>query len=473
MSAAAIRRAWVREVHTSLGTGLPGPGAAIGYRFRPGGLGAYQHRLETVDGAAAPALLIGFPVRGGRAGEHLRALHEVLKARPGLFPAAAVWHGVLRLPDGRTCHALLAPDPAAEGYRPLHGAPLGDEPPHARFALARALAAAVRDLAAVGAVHGGLDSATLLARTADHSVRIAEVEFASLRRDDTPLAVGAAAGYLAPELYDDLGEHPEPATEAADRWSLAVAAHVVLTGFHPYHFLLDLSLATIGGYAASQTWPQHRLAASAPFAVEYAAALASLPDAVLELFARCFQHGWRDPDARPSAATWLATLTAWTGHPVVTALHADRSCVLAGDTVTVSWHTRFAHRVLVDGVAGGPDGSRAVTVDRPRRIVVRAIGPSGTVEAATPRVEVVRVPPLRLRQVRPPFVLAAHDTPAADRPAPVPLRHLDPPGPPDRRPLPPPRPSVPAPPRPVVPARPGSPDPGRTARTGHTERHRP
>ncbi|MBB2944293.1 hypothetical protein FB565_004022 [Actinoplanes lutulentus] len=448
-------RARVRAVHTSSGRNLPGPGALLGFRFRPGGLGTYQHVLETVDGQVAPPLIIGFPVRGGRAGEHLRTLHRALANHPGLFPAAALWHGIVDLGDGSSCHALLAPDPAADGYLTLHETLLDGEPARTRFELAYSLAGAVRDLETVGAVHGGLDSATLLVRMAGRQVRIAEVESATLVREDAPLAVGAATGYLAPELYDDLGEHAEPATGAADRWSLAVAAHVLLTGFHPYHFLPDLSPATIAAYVASQTWPRHQRAALPGLTFEHASAMQTLPDAVLNLFVRSFQDGWQDPGARPSATEWHTTLGAWIGDPVIDELLADRDCVLAGESVTVSWRTRFAHRVLVDGVAADPVGSIEVSVDRPRRVVVRAIGPCGTVEAVTSRIEVVRIPPLRLARIRVPLVLDPGNAQDGDdqllTPVPPPMRFTAPPAMPNRQP-PPPRPVVPSPPRPSAPA---------------------
>ncbi|WP_045744169.1 hypothetical protein [Actinoplanes rectilineatus] len=472
MNALTTRYARVRSVRTSRGVGLPGPGATLGFRFRPAGLGTYQYELETVDGATAPPLLVGFPVPGDRSGDHVEDLHRALDGRTGPLPAgfaaAAVWHGEVDLPDGRTRSVMLAPDPYADGFRTLHDTLLDGMPPRIRLELAYAVAGAVRDLHDAGAAFGGLNASTVLLRVTDRGVRIAETESVTVRPGRSPLAAGVAAGHLAPEAYDGLGEHPEAITAYADRWSLAVTVHLLLTGFHPYHFLADLSPRTIDEYLAAHTWPRHRLAAFAPFAVAYSAALQALPGDLVTLFARAFQQGRDDPRARPAAAEWLAVLASWIGQPAIVALHADRGCVLAGDTVTVSWQTRFAHRILIDGrESGAAAGSVEVVVDRPRRVLLRAIGPCGAIEAATGRIEVVRVAPMPMPDVR--FPLAF--TPGGGEPgdsrlraaAPPVMRHHAPPPMPGRH-VPPARPPSTAPPRPTCPAFP---------RRSDLERHDP
>jgi len=434
------RTATVRTVRTSAGPGLPTAGSVLGYRHRPGSLGTYGYQVDSLDGRPIAGLLLGFPVLGNRHATHTADLHERLTARAHPLPdglaAAAVWHGTVDLPGRTGAHAVLAPDPYAEGYLTLHAALasglLGAEPMRTRFELGYALAGAAGDLAGLGAVHGGLDSSTFLVRTADRSVRITEVESATLTPDAgrLPLAVGAAAGYLAPELYDGVGEHPEAATAAADRWSLAVALHEVLTGHHPYHFLPDLSPGVIGSYLRSRTWPEHHLTGSAAFALRYSAVLRALPDEVLDLFARAFQQGWQDGAARPTADAWRHTLGRWIGEPVVDDLRIDRGYVLSGESVLVSWRTRFAHRILLDGRDAGPaNGSVAVPIDRPRPVTLHAVGPFGVVEARTARIEVLRVPTLGTVHVRFPLSLQ----PGAGRPG---DRTYRPPVPPSARPAP-------------------------------------
>ncbi|WP_433723766.1 hypothetical protein ACQP2Y_01225 [Actinoplanes sp. CA-051413] len=406
----------VRTVRTSAGPGLPMVGATLGFRPRPGGVGTYGYQVLSVDGRPVSGLLLGFPVLGDRHAAHTaelcRRLASFAHPLPDGLAAAAVWHGTVDLPGRPGTHAVLAPDPYAEGYLPLHEALtsglLAAEPMRTRFELAYALAAAAGDLAGLGAVHGGLDASTLLLHVADRRVRITEVESATMASDagHLPLAVGAAAGYLAPELYDGVGEHPEAATAAADRWSLAVALHEVLTGHHPYHFLPDLSPGVIGGYLRNRTWPEHHLAGSAAFAHRYAAALRLLPAEVHDLFARTFQQGWQDGTARPAAGVWVHTLSRWIGDPVIDELRVDRGYVLSGESVTVSWRTRFAHRILLDGRDAGPaNGSVAVPIDRPRPVVLHAVGPFGVAEARTVRIEVLRVPQLGAVRVRFPLSL--------------------------------------------------------------------
>lgn len=436
----STRTATVRTVRTSAGPGLPAAGAVLGYRPRPGSLGTYGYQVESVDGRPIAGLLLGFPVLGSRHAAHTADLRRRLTACPHPLPdglaAAAVWHGTVDLPGRIGAHAVLAPDPYAEGYLTLHAALasglLGAEPMRTRFELAHALAAAAGDLAGLGAVHGGLDASTLLVRIADRSARITEVESATLAPDagHLPLAVGAAAGYLAPELYDGVGEHPEAATAAADHWSLAVALHEVLTGYHPYHFLPDLSPGVIDGYLRSRTWPDHHLTGSAAFALRYSAALRVLPDEVLDLFARAFQQGWQDGAARPAADAWRRALGRWIGEPVIDELRIDRGHVLSGESVLVTWRTRFAHRILLDGRAAGPaNGSVAVPIDRPRPITLHAVGPFGVAEARTVRIEVLRVPALGAVHVRLPLAWQA----GAGRPGDGTFR---PPVPPSARPAP-------------------------------------
>jgi hypothetical protein len=401
------RTATVRTVRTSADPALPGVGSVLGYRPRPGGLGTYGYQVESINGRPVGGLLLGFPVLGDRHATATADLCErltgVAHPRPAGLAAAAVWHGTVDLPGRLGVHLALAPDPYAEGYLTLHEALtsglLAAEPMRNRFDLAYALAG-------LGAVHGGLDSSTLLVRPADRSVRITEVESATLKSQSghLPLAVGAAAGYLAPELYDGVGEHPEAAAAGADHWSLAVALHEVLTGHHPYHFLPDLSPGVIAGYLGSRTWPEHHLAGSAAFAQHYSAALRLLPDEVFALFGRTFQRGWQDQAARPAAEEWQRTLGRWLDEPVIDALRVDRGYVLTGESVVVSWRTRFAHRVLLDGRDVGPaHGSVAVPIDRPRPVTLHAVGPFGVAEARTVRIEVLRVPKLGAVRVRLPL----------------------------------------------------------------------
>jgi hypothetical protein len=396
--------------------GLPAVGDALGYRRRPGAGGTCSHRVDTVNGAPASGLLIGFPVSGDLHARRTAELHTRLATTARPVPAglagAVLWHGTVRHVDGTLVHAAVGPDPYASGHLSLHDVlrdgVLDGGPLRARFELAYGLACAVDDLAAVGAVHGGLDSGTLLVRPADRAVRILEVESAAFNvaRGHIPLAAGPAAGYLAPELYDDLGEHPESATPSTDRWSLAVALHEVLTGHHPYHFLSDLGPDVVGRYLAGRTWPAHDLDGTAAFATRYAAAFSALPAEVRAAFGRAFSDGWRDPQARPSAADWTSALVRWIGDPVIDELSVDRPFVVLGDSVTLTWRTRFADQVVIDGrPPGPPNGQLTLPLDRPRSFVLRAVGPCGTVEAQTARIDVVRVPQLRLADIRVPVGL--------------------------------------------------------------------
>jgi hypothetical protein len=219
-----------------------------------------------------------------------------------------------------------------------------------------------------------------------------------------------------------------------------VALHEVLTGYHPYHFLPDLSPGVVGGYLTARRWPD-------PCALRYSTTMQALPAEIRDAFARTFQDGWRDPGARPSAADWLGLLGRWIGDPVVDELRVDRGYVMLGiaGTVTVSWRTRFADRVLIDGCVAGPaTGSARVTIDRPRPITLYAVGPFGTAEARTERIEVLRVPRFGTFEPRVPMTLRPGAGQAGDA-------RLQLPAPPaDRCPPPVPLPARPSPPDPAL-----------------------
>jgi hypothetical protein len=446
----------VRSVRSAGAGPLPVPAAVLSCRRRPHASGTFRHRVATVDGLPAAGLLIGFPVLGELHAQRTEALHGRLATMPAPLPdglaATACWTGVVERADGSHVYAALAPDPYAEGYVPLHevirDGLLDVEPARARFELAYSLAAAADDIARLGAVHGGLDASTLLVRVSDRSVRITELESATLALDSghLPLAAGAATGYLPPEQYDGLGEHPETASRAGDRWALAVALHEVLTGYRPYHFLPDLSPGVVAAYLAGGRWPAHHLDGAAAFATRYAALAELLPDEIRAAFSTTFQDGWADPSVRPSAADWQAMTGRWIGDPVVDELRVDRGFVVRGDpaagSVTVSWRTRFAHRVVIDGrYVGRSSGSLAVPRSRPGPISVHAIGPCGATVRHSPRIEVLRVPQLRLAEIRFPAGLY----PGAGRPGDGAVRRVRPPSahPPPATPLPG-RPSIPA-----------------------------
>jgi hypothetical protein len=409
-----LRMATVRTVHTSEVPGLAPAGVELGYRARPGGLGTYSHRVETVDGRPVAGLLLGFPVLGEQHARRTADLHRRLAGvshpRPDGLAAAAVWHGTVDLPGHTGAPAVLAPDPYARNYVSLHDAltsgQLDVEPLRSRFELAHALARAVGDIAGLGAVHGGLDASTMLVRLADRSVRITELESATFETDGghVPLGVATAAGYLAPELYDGTGEHPEAATGPADRWPLAVGIHELLTGYHPFHFLPDLSPDVVDGYLRARAWPDHHLTGATTFALRYSAALQMLPDDVCDAFRSAFQRGWHEPDARPTPGDWIRTLDRWIGDPAVDDVRVDRDHVVRGETVTVSWRTRFAHRILVNGQdVPHANGSLAVTIDRPGPVTLLAIGPGGIAQARTAPVAVLRVPNMVPVEIRVPL----------------------------------------------------------------------
>ncbi|TCB99632.1 hypothetical protein E0H26_03480 [Micromonospora zingiberis] len=285
----------------------------------------------------------------------------------------------------RPLHDLLTDDPAGHLARPLWE----------RLRLAASIATAVAALDEAGIVHGGINTASVLVDPGRPAAVLTGAAPATVGRADADRSQ-LLDGHLAPELYDRFGVHPEVTDAVTDRWALAVVLHHAIFGTHPYWHLPDLAPATL---EADRDGPDH---STEPTYQAYRdwrrAEFAALPTGLANLFRQVLRTGWKDRQARPTAATWARELGRWAGPPQVDLLDVDRTHVLSGDAVTVRWRTRHARSVLVAApgfgvVTDDVDGSVELVPTSSGPIRLRAVGPFGSAEEVSAVISVLAIPP--------------------------------------------------------------------------------
>jgi hypothetical protein len=314
-------------------------------------------------------------------------LHETLAAAgPVEGVHAFFWYGAVTRDGGRSERVLLETDV------PVRTASLRETavlhlPMAVRLRLASSLAATLAAVAALPATLGRLDDSSIrldLAREQTVVTGLTSGAFGPPYRQ-VVLDTGAAAGQLAPELYDADGIHPDHADPRTDAWALVVALHRLLFGCHPFQGLPDLRPDTVARHLAGHGWPGPGTTA------EFDAVYRALPPAVLGLFHQALERGWADPDARPAAREWSAALGPWTGPPEFVTLTLDRLVVLAGEQVTMTWSTRYAtHVVTAWGQRLDPAGTASFTPPGTGPVRLWAVGPAQSVAADTAAILILR-----------------------------------------------------------------------------------
>ena len=99
---------------------------------------------------------------------------------------------------------------------------------------------------------------------------------------------------------------------------------------------------------------------------------------------------------RVEAAGWPLVLTGKTSPPEILSIMPAQTVVVEGETVAVSWRTRNATGVELDGVRRAPNGEARLQVTRTRTVSFAAVNPFGVTEAE----------PLVLRAIETPTITA-------------------------------------------------------------------
>ncbi|MFG2047380.1 hypothetical protein ACGFIW_08135 [Micromonospora sp. NPDC048935] len=419
---------------------LPTPGDVLGYDPTDGDAGAA--RVFELSGEPTRAARLTW-VRQGRHGltELHARLDQMPDPHPGAFGAVPAWQGAVRDATGRVRIALLGVDPYIDHPCSLHDL-LGTEPSRylarpiwERLRLAADVAAAVAALGAVPLVHGGISTTTVLVDQERSTAVLIGVGEGSVGQSGTT-RVPVLDGHLAPESYDGCGVHPEMADSSTDSWALAVVLYHVLFGTHPYCHLPDLAPTTLRAARSRPLGPPPDPAYRA-YRDWWRSEFAALPPVVADLFRQVLGAGWADRQARPTAAHWAAELGRWGGPPEIDLFEVDRSSVVAGEPVTLTWRTRYAERVLVAAqghgvVTGDTTGSIQLVPTRSGPARLWVTGSLGSVTATSTAVTVLAVPPWRAAVPLPPVRQVAAPLAAVARPDLRPARPTSRPGtPPD------------------------------------------
>ena len=383
---------------------LPAPGDSITFTAVLDDVGGVRHRVAELSGQSIRAIQLSWREQI-RSLPQLEQLHtrveQLTELPPAAFGAVPAWQGVVSDDAGREHAVLLGADAYADHPHSLHDLLAADaagylaRPLWERLRLAASIATAVDNLDEAAIVHGAINTANVLVHAGRSAVVLTGLGYATVGRSGVDRCQ-PPDGHLAPELYDRFGVHPEVTDAGTDRWALAVVLHHVIFGAHPYWHLPDLARATLD---ADRDGPDH---STVPVYQEYRdwrrAEFAALPTAVADLFRQVFRTGWKDRQARPTAATWAREFQRWAGPPQVELLDVDRTYVSPGEPVTVRWRTRHAQHVLVAGPGYGVvtdevNGFLELTPTTSGPIRLRAVGPYGSAEVSSATISVLAIPP--------------------------------------------------------------------------------
>ncbi len=207
-------------------------------------------------------------------------------------------------------------------------------------------------------------------------LRCAVIDFDSgaLARDpnDKPTTFGTRQDWLAPEIVKQLDASGNTTRAVkvdlfSDIWSVNVAIHYLLFGFHPFFFLTEISERSMSAYFQRFQWPQ-AYPKFQYFRREYIALhreyevflRTKLPAEVLGRFSLTFNKGYLDPTARTTYGQWKSVLRT-VNRPEIRMFSADRLFVDDARPVRLSWEVRGARRLELLGV-GEVTGLRSIDV---------------------------------------------------------------------------------------------------------------
>jgi serine/threonine protein kinase len=181
---------------------------------------------------------------------------------------------------------------------------------------------------------------------------------------DQPTTFGTKGPWLAPEILKQLDPSGKPSriqiSITADFWSVSMAVHYLLFGFHPLFFLTEVSDRSLQDYKSQFHWPDAD--SRCPYfnpALEWAHGEYSdyLRTNLLQLlkpFGATFDVGYMEPSRRTSYAGW-ATALATHERPEIVSFAADRALVEDSKPVRLTWNVRGQGRLDLIGIADVTD----------------------------------------------------------------------------------------------------------------------
>lgn len=233
-----------------------------------------------------------------------------------------------------------------------------------KFRLAYQLVSVFRILDSFDFIHADLKPEALF-------INLTSIELALIDYDsgvvtesafDEPLTWGAPNDWVAPEIWEQQKTLPPGelvrVDKYSDRWSVLIGVHYLLTGFHPFFFLTELSPRVMGPYlSALQGWPYADKQSAyfnqldGVFYDQYTAWLpTAIPKAVFDKLKQGINIGYKIPAARVSYRDWETVFVATQKPPVVKYFRINRPSIIKGIAIELSWLVEDASQVEIIGV---------------------------------------------------------------------------------------------------------------------------
>lgn len=354
-----------------------------------GGFGV-AYRALRIDGRPGPPqvikLLTGDPAVARRGFDTIKELQQRLSAANrtllGRFnrDLTSVYPALLGVPqlsfeghlDGRAVLGYAAHDLTRLGFEEL-GSILDDDaktrafqalPLSSKMRMAAQLVTAFDFLSSeIRFIHADMKAEALFVDVKGLRCAVIDFDSGALARDasDAPSTFGTRQDWLAPEIVRqlDMSGNTNRIVQVnllSDVWSINIAIHYLLFGFHPLFFMTEISDRSVAAYFRRFQWPD-----ADPgfpfFRREYAAVHAQyvamlrqrFPLDVLQRFAFTINKGFLDPTARTTYGQWKTVLRS-VNQPAIRHFTADRVFVDDTRPVHLSWDVTGAARVDLRGI---------------------------------------------------------------------------------------------------------------------------
>lgn len=212
-------------------------------------------------------------------------------------------------------------------------------------------------------IHADIKAEALFLDTKQLRCAIIDFDSGALARDpnDKPTTFGTKQDWLAPEVVKQLdtpgnSDRVIKVDLLSDIWSVNVAVHYLLFGFHPLFFLTEISDRSIGAYFQRFQWPDvatgfqyFRQEYSSVYRQYVAFLKTKLPVEVVQRFAFTINKGYLDPTARTTYGQWKTVLGA-INRPAIRHFSSDRALITDARPVRLSWDVSGAACLEIAGI---------------------------------------------------------------------------------------------------------------------------
>lgn len=268
-------------------------------------------------------------------------------------------------------------------------------------------------------IHADIKAEALFIDTKRHRCAIIDFDSGALARDanDQPTTFGTMQDWLAPEIVRQLHASGNNTRRVhvdllSDIWSVNIAIHYLLFGFHPYFFLTEISERSMRAYLNAHRWPevsckcQYFRRDLSPVYDRYVRFLREkLPKELLQRFQATFNEGYGDPARRTTYGQWKIVLANLANPsrgvqvaeepPHIHQFAADPNFLTDARPVRLSWKVTGAAKIEIEGF-GDVTGRSSVEIPAPRAettVTLIAISRSGKVARSQVRLSVSKDSP--------------------------------------------------------------------------------